>query len=458
MEDSLAGERNHHMVHKLEVIGQRIRVIGLNVLEESSKKHGIRESHFTTLGYTYHSMSNVVGKIEGLPIGEDEDGTNLFVNVKKAIEANCRKGVAKIRFIFEKVGKDDTTFMEEASHERLVDLPFMTGEASGTVIHGDVVESSDDDLDKEDATKQGRTSDKTKPMSKDSDFDDLVNEGMAFVQEKDAENQGKIGADDTKAVNTAGEGTLIKMKEEKANEKRVAKEKGVVIDQGLAQIKCDAELAQRLHEEELAELDRAQKEKQKQEEATNAALAEEFDEIQDTMDANHELAVRLTHEEQEKYIIKERATLLAEYFERRKKQLEIERAEEIRNKPPTRAQTLEELQKLYQKEQKWINDFKPMDSEEDGSNTKKAGKRIKRITYSTKKEELRMWLAVVPNEDETLDPEILSVKYPIVDWESQNLGSVDMEDIHVYKIIRAYGNTSYHKTFSSMLRKLIDKT
>ncbi|GJU37936.1 putative ribonuclease H-like domain-containing protein [Tanacetum coccineum] len=31
-----------------------------------------------------------------------------------------------------------------------------------------------------------------------------------------------------------------------------------------------------------------------------------------------------------------------------------------------------------------------------------------------------------------VDPEILSVKYPIVDWESQNLGSVDMEDIHIY--------------------------
>ncbi|GKD00073.1 hypothetical protein Tco_1170347 [Tanacetum coccineum] len=35
------------------------------------------------------------------------------------------------------------------------------------------VESSDDDLDKEDASKQGRTSDKTKPIFKDSDFDDL---------------------------------------------------------------------------------------------------------------------------------------------------------------------------------------------------------------------------------------------------------------------------------------------
>ncbi|GJS22023.1 hypothetical protein Tco_0450655 [Tanacetum coccineum] len=158
-----------------------------------------------------------------------------------------------------------------------------------------------------------------------------------------------------------------------------------------------------------------------------------------------------------------------------------ERAEAIRNKPPTRAQvrsrmitylkhmgkythqqlkhkTLEELQKLYQKEQKWINDFKPMDSEENGSNTKKAGKRIKRITDSTskqkspkkskvikeeesaesneeaaadyeqEKEELIIWLAVVLDEDETVDPEILS-------------------------IIRVDGNTSYHKTFSIMLRK-----
>ncbi|GJS99120.1 hypothetical protein Tco_0820290 [Tanacetum coccineum] len=211
-------------------------------------------------------------------------------------------------------------------------------------------------------------------------------------------------------------------------------------------------------------------------------------------------------EQGKKYHNEERPVIKSEYFKRRKKQLAAERAKAIRKKPPTKAQarnrmitylkhmgkythqqlkhkTLEELQKLYQKEQKWINDFKPMNFEEDGSNTKKAGKRIKRIAYSTSKqkspkkskvtkeqesvesneeaiadyeqenEELRMWLVVVLDEDETVDPEILSVKYPTVDWESQNLGSVDMEDIHVYKIIRADGNTSCHKTFSSMLRK-----
>ncbi|GJT96474.1 hypothetical protein Tco_1091992 [Tanacetum coccineum] len=432
------------------------------------------------------------------------------------------------------------------------------------------VESFDNDLDEEDAFEQGRKSDKTKSMFKDSDFD-VLDDDMENVEGETVNTATNRVSAVSAPITTAGVAistaeprtppttattafidedltiaqTLVKIRSEKAKEKGVAfrdveetprlprstatlqplptmdpkdKGKGVLVeeepkkpekvkrrDQGLAQIESDAELAQRLHEEELAELDRAQKEKQKQEEATNAALAKEFDEIQARMDADHELAVRLTHEEQEKYTIEERVALLAEYFERRKKQLAAERAEAIRNKPLTRAQVRNmmitylkhtvkythqqlkhktlELQKLYQKEQKWINDFNPMDSEEDGSNTKKAGKRIKRITDSTskqnspkkskvikeqesvesneetianyeqEKEELRMWLAVVPDEDETVDPYILSVKYPIVDWESQNLRSVDMEDIHIYKIIRADGNTNYHKTFSSMLRK-----
>ncbi|GJS60241.1 hypothetical protein Tco_0655025 [Tanacetum coccineum] len=68
--------------------------------------------------------------------------------------------------------------------------------------------------------------------------------------------------------------------------------------------------------------------------------------------------------------------------------------------------------------------------------------------YEKEKEELRMWLSVVPNEEEVLNLEILHTRYPIIDWESQSLG-----DIHVYKIIRAYGDTSYHKTFESMVNR-----
>ncbi|GJW00316.1 hypothetical protein Tco_1555567 [Tanacetum coccineum] len=37
------------------------------------------------------------------------------------------------------------------------------------------------------------------------DLDDLVDKGMAFVQEKDVENQGKIGVDDIEVVKGSGE-------------------------------------------------------------------------------------------------------------------------------------------------------------------------------------------------------------------------------------------------------------
>ncbi|GKB19070.1 putative reverse transcriptase domain-containing protein, partial [Tanacetum coccineum] len=442
--------------------------------------------------------------------------------------------------------------------------------------------SSDDDLDEEDASKQGRRSDKLKPMFKDKDFEEL-DDHMENVEEETVDAAATGVSTVSAPVSTAGvtistaeprtppttttvfddedvtmamAQTLIKMKEQKAKEKGVAitdvedssrivrpvrsittlqplptidpkdKGKGVLVeeepvkikmrDQGDLQVQADAELAQRLHEEELAELERAQQERQRQEDDTNAALAKEFDEIQARIDADHELAVRLTHEEQEKYTIEERARLLAEFFDQRKKQLAAARAEAIRNKPPTKTQvrnrmitylkhmgkythqqlknkTYEEIQRLYEKEKRWIDDFQPMDTEAikdsekkvDNSSNPAGGSRKKTLArkragekkseesakkqkledvaeeqesaksdeeaaadYEHEKEELRMWLTVVSDEEETVDPKILSAKYPIVDWESQNLGSVDMEDLHVYKIIRADGNTSYHKSLS----------
>nr|GEZ50827.1 hypothetical protein [Tanacetum cinerariifolium] len=94
--------------------------------------------------------------------------------------------------------------------------------------------------------------------------------------------------------------TLIKMKSEKAKENEVAFRdveepprltRSTITLQPLPTIAPkDKDLAQRSYKEELAELDRAQKERQKQKEATIAALTEEFDEIQARMDADHELA------------------------------------------------------------------------------------------------------------------------------------------------------------------------
>nr|GEX71494.1 hypothetical protein [Tanacetum cinerariifolium] len=71
----------------------------------------------------------------------------------------------------------------------------------------------------------------------------------------------------------------------------------------------------------------ASTEREQQKEASKAALAKMYDEVPAQIDADHDLAVRLTLEEQEKYTVKERSKLLAEFFERRKKQLAKERAE-----------------------------------------------------------------------------------------------------------------------------------
>nr|GEW09842.1 hypothetical protein [Tanacetum cinerariifolium] len=211
--------------------------------------------------------------------------------------------------------------------------------------------------------------------------------------------------------------TLIKLRSKKAKEKGVAFRdveepskltRSTTTLQPLLTIDPkDKELAQRIYEEELAELDRAQKERQRQEEATIPALTKDFDKIQAIMDADHGLTIRMTHEE----------------------------ADAIRNKPPTRTQvknmmitylkimgkythqqlkhnTFNELQKLYQKEQKWIDDFVLMNSEKEEKKSVEPESKGKKV---------------VLDEEETVDLEILSTKYLIVDWESQNLGNVEDE-------------------------------
>ncbi|GJW05383.1 hypothetical protein Tco_1564239 [Tanacetum coccineum] len=231
----------------------------------------------------------------------------------------------------------------------------------------------------------------------------------------------------------------------------------------------DKELAQRLHEEELAELDRAQKERQKQEEATSAALAKEFDEIQARIDADHELAVRLTHEEQEKYTIKERARLLAEFFKRRKKQLAAERAEAIRNKPPTRTQVRNRMIKhlcrvsgsssLSFGKKVGFDDFKPIDddNQQQAESTKKRPRADSEEESSKKqkleedndveKEELRDSMDAFPRDDVAIDVESLATKYPIVNWKIHILN----ENMMYYQINRADGSSKNYKIFSEML-------
>ncbi|GJR51661.1 hypothetical protein Tco_1402182 [Tanacetum coccineum] len=188
------------------------------------------------------------------------------------------------------------------------------------------VKSSDDDLDEEDASKQGRTSDKTKPIFKnmvkgsgDTEAVNIAGEGVstANVYETVSTAAPKTPPTttivfDDEDVTIAMAQTLIKMKEEKAKEKGVAI-KDVedssrpirsittlqplpTIDpkyKGDAQIERDAEVALRLQ----AELDEELRvERERQKEASKVAIAKMCDEVQARIDADYELAAKMTQE------------------------------------------------------------------------------------------------------------------------------------------------------------------
>ncbi|GKF82229.1 hypothetical protein Tco_0243885, partial [Tanacetum coccineum] len=191
---------------------------------------------------------------------------------------------------------------------------------------------------------------------------------------------------------------------------------------------------------------------------------DQMEDVQARMDADALLAARLQEQEREQFSIDEQARLLVETIAERKRFFAAQRAEQIRNKPPTRAQlrnkmvtflkhmgkyarnqlrskSFEEVQKLYEREQKWINDFVPMDSEivkdsakKDDDSRKEAESSQKQAESSkkrpraendeesvkkqkfeddAKKEELRAYLDIVPWDDIAVNIESLATKYLI---------------------------------------------
>ncbi|GKD89658.1 hypothetical protein Tco_1365165 [Tanacetum coccineum] len=166
--------------------------------------------------------------------------------------------------------------------------------------------------------------------------------------------------------------TLIKMKEEKAKEKGVSskdvddssrpersiltlkplptinpKDKGKSVleepepakkmtrsDFVAAQIARDAEITRQLQVHLQAEVER---ERQRKEEASKAAIAEMYDEVQAGIDADALFVAKLQQEEREEYTIEERAKFLAETIAAQRKFRAAQRSAEIRNRPPTKS-------------------------------------------------------------------------------------------------------------------------
>ncbi|GKB62970.1 reverse transcriptase domain-containing protein, partial [Tanacetum coccineum] len=248
-----------------------------------------------------------------------------------------------------------------------------------------------------------------------------------------------------------------------------------------------------------------QKLARKQEEEANIALIESWENTQAIMEADRLLAERLQSKEREELTDEEKAKLFMELMEKRRKHFAALRAQEKRNKPPTKAQkrtqmstylkhiggytykqlkgkSFDEIQKLFDKEMKRVNTFVGMGSEVQESKEKKEegreettkGNRKKMLgrkrarkeqqQESSKKQkveeekesdkvdeydeaELKKLLVIKKDEDIAIDAIPLATKLPvIIDYKLLKEGMM----IH-YQLIRADGS---FKRYSSMIRML----
>ncbi|GJR22758.1 hypothetical protein Tco_0971285 [Tanacetum coccineum] len=223
------------------------------------------------------------------------------------------------------------------------------------------------------------------------------------------------------------------------------------------------------------------------------------------MEVDRLLAERLQSKEREKLTDEEKAKLFMELMEKRRKHFAALRAQEKRNRPPTKAQkrtqmstylkhmggytykqlkgkSFDEIQKLFDKEIKRVNTFVAMGSEVHESKEKKEEGREETIKGSRKKMlgrkragkeqqkesskkqkvkeekeseevdevdevELKKLLVIKKDEDIAIDAIPLATKLPvIVDYKLHKEGML----VH-YQLIRANGSS---KRYSSMIRML----
>ncbi|GJY78255.1 hypothetical protein Tco_0484056 [Tanacetum coccineum] len=152
------------------------------------------------------------------------------------------------------------------------------------------------------------------------------------------------------------------------------------------QVALDEEMARNLKAQLQAELIEEEKMARKKEEEANIALIESWENTQAMMEADRLLAERLQTREQEELTDEEKAKLFMEFIEKRRKHFAALRAQEKRNRPPTKVQkrnkmsvylkhmggykynqlkgrSYDEIQKLFDKEMKRINSFVAMNSE-----------------------------------------------------------------------------------------------
>ncbi|GJT99374.1 hypothetical protein Tco_1109713 [Tanacetum coccineum] len=186
----------------------------------------------------------------------------------------------------------------------------------------------------------------------------------------------------------------------------------------------------------------------KRKKEANVALIAQWNDIQDKVETDYELAQRLQAEEQEELTTEEKSKLFVQLLEKRRKHFAAKRAKERRNIPPTKAQQ----RKLFDKAMKGVNTFVDMDTELVEGSKKAEAEVMEESSMKDKAETTQESSSkrAVPDDgdDVTIKATPLSIKSPtIVDYKIYKEVKKSF-----FQIIRADGNSQMYLTFTKMLK------
>ncbi|GJT68548.1 hypothetical protein Tco_1020028 [Tanacetum coccineum] len=220
-------------------------------------------------------------------------------------------------------------------------------------------------------------------------------------------------------------------------------------------LRLDEELAFKLQAEEEEEEERLAKEKAQQIIEVNIA----WDDIHAKVEVDYKLAQRLQAQEQEELTNEEKARLFVQFLEQRRNHFAAKRAEEKRNKPPTRAQQRSIMCTYLKNMEGWKpkslknktelveESSKKAETELVKESSKKAEQKLEEDKES---EELKQCFKIIPDDRDnvTIDATPLSIKsLTIVDYKIYKEGKKSY-----FQIIRADGKTQMYLTFGKMLK------
>ncbi|GJT75630.1 hypothetical protein Tco_1042355 [Tanacetum coccineum] len=264
-------------------------------------------------------------------------------------------------------------------------------------------------LDKDNVSKQERKSDKTKPMFKDSDFD-VLDDAMENVEGGSTAKKLlmlRIHLILLVLMSARPRITSVVIRNVEEEPMRATPVPTVQSQ--------DKEQAQFKREQRIA------RERATKQEAKDAVLIEQIEDVQARMDADELLAARLQEQKREQFFIDEQARFLVETIAARKN---------------------DDSGKKYDSSSKQAESSKRPRAEHDEESVKK-----EKLQDDAEKEELRACLDIVQGDDIAIDVESLATKYPIVDWKTHIL----TENMMYYQIIKADGSSKNYKIFSEML-------